>query len=280
MAAVALALASSLSFGIADFLGGLTSRRLALLTVLVLSQTVGLAGIAVVVAARAEPPPAATFVPLALLASFFGTVGIAALYRGLAVGAMSVVAPIAATAAVIPVVVGALTGEDATRLQYTGIALALGGVVLVSRSDSPLAGGRRLAAGAGLGILAAVFIGFFFIAFDAASEDDPYWAAFVLRAGSTSLLAVVAVAARPPLRAASGSALVVLAVVGLLDLAGNTLFAVATTKGLIGVVSVLSSLYPVATVALARIVLGERLHAAQALGVAGAFAGVVLIAAG
>jgi drug/metabolite transporter (DMT)-like permease len=279
MVAVALALASSLSFGVADFLGGLASRRLALLTVLLVSQTVGLVGIAALVAARAEGPPGGTFAPLALLASVFGTIGIAALYRGLAVGVMSVVAPIAATAAIVPVVVGAVTGESARGLQYAGIALALGGVVLVSRSDSPRGGGRRLAAGAGLGALAAAFIGFFFIAFEAASEDDPYWAAFVLRAGSASLLSAAALAMRPPLRVPRRGA-IVLAVVGLLDLAGNTLFAVATTKGLIGVVSVLSSLYPVATVALARVFLGERLEALQVVGVAGAFAGVVLIAAG
>jgi drug/metabolite transporter (DMT)-like permease len=279
MAAVALALFSSLSFGVADFLGGLASRRLALLTVLLLSQTVGLAGIAAVVAARAEAAPGWSFVPLALLAALLGTIAIAALYRGLAVGAMSVVAPIAATAAVVPVVFGALTGESPTRLQYAGIALALAGVVLVSRADAPLAGGRRLATGAGLGMFAAAFIGLFFIAFDAASEDDPYWAAFVLRVGSVSLLAAVALAARPPLRVPPQTA-ALLGSIGVLDLAGNTLFAVATTKGLIGIVSVLSSLYPVATVALARAVLGERLRAAQAVGVATAFAGVVLIAAG
>jgi drug/metabolite transporter (DMT)-like permease len=279
MAAVVLALFSSLSFGVADFLGGLASRRLALLTVLLLSQAVGLAGIAAVVAARAEAAPGWSFVPLALLAALLGTIAIAALYRGLAVGAMSVVAPIAATAAVVPVVFGALTGESPTRLQYAGIALALAGVVLVSRADSPLAGGRRLATGAGLGMVAAAFIGLFFIAFDAASEDDPYWAAFVLRVGSVSLLTAVALAARPPLRVPARTA-ALLASIGVLDLAGNTLFAVATTKGLIGIVSVLSSLYPVATVALARAVLGERLRAAQAVGVATAFAGVVLIAAG
>jgi drug/metabolite transporter (DMT)-like permease len=279
MPAVALSLFSSLSFGVADFLGGLASRRLALLTVLLISQTVGLAGIAAVVAVRAEAAPGGSFVPLGLLAAAFGTIGIAALYRGLAVGAMSVVAPIAATAAVVPVLYGALTGESPTRLQYAGIGLALVGVVLVSWADSPPTGGRRLAGGAGLGMLAAAFIGLFFIAFDGASDEDPYWAAFVLRVGSTSLLAAVALAMRPPLRVPARTA-AALAPIGLLDLAGNTLFAVATTKGLIGVVSVLSSLYPVATVALARTVLGERLRTAQAAGVAGAFAGVVLIAAG
>lgn len=279
MAAIVLSLLSSVSFGIADFFGGVTSRRLPVLTVMFASQAAGFVGIAVVVAVHGEAPPGAEIVPYALAASVVGTAGLAALYQGLAVGLMSVVAPIAGTAAAIPVVVGALTGEDASRVQYAGIALALAGVVLVSRSNETDERGARLATGAGLGIVAALFIGLFFLAVDRASEHDPYWATFFLRCGSIALLGLATAIRRPSLRLAGGAALLV-PVIGLLDLAGNILLAVATTKGLVGVVSVLTSLYPVVTVALAQLLLRERMSQVQVVGVAAAFAGVVLIAAG
>ena len=278
MAAVLLALGSSLAFGVGDFLGGVAARRLTVLTVLVLSQLVGLAGIVVVVAVRGAGPPGADSLALGLGAALFGAAGITLLYRGLAVGLMSVVAPIAATAAVIPVVTGALTGEGTSWAQNAGIALALGGVVLVSREEAGAVARGRLAAGAGLGLAAALAIGLFLVVFDRAAEDDPYWASLAVRLGSVAIFVAAALVRRPPLRVGAPT-LAVLAAVGLLDLTGTTLFAVASTKGLVGVVSVLSSLYPVATVALARIFLGERLGASQALGVAAAFGGVVLISA-
>ena len=116
-------------------------------------------------------------------------------------------------------------------------------------------------------------------AIEAASRDDPYWAVLALRVSSVAMLAAVAAVLRPSLRTGRRG-LGVLAVIGLLDVAGNALFAVATTKGLIGVVAVLSSLYPIVTIGLARLVLRERLHPLQAAGVAAALAGVGLIAVG
>ena len=277
MAAIVLSLLSSASFGVADFFGGLASRRYALLTVMVVSQGTGLIGIALLVALRGDGPPDAGFAPFALLASVVGTVGLAALYQGLAVGLMSVVAPLAATAAAIPVVVGAATGESATRLQYAGIAVALGGIVLVSRSQQAGGAGARLATGAGLGILAAVFIGLFFVAIDRASEEDPYWATLVLRCGSLTLIGLAVAIRRPSLRMFGRSALI-LPVVGVLDLAGNVLLAVATTKGAVGVVAVLTSLYPVVTVLLGWGILRERLSPLQGGGAGLALVGVVLLA--
>jgi drug/metabolite transporter (DMT)-like permease len=281
VAAVVLALCSSLCFGVADFLGGLAARRLAVVVVLLVSQTAGLAGIAAIVAVRADGPPDSVFIPLALVSSALGLVGLAALYRGLAVGLMSVVAPIASTAAVIPVLKGAATGEAPTALQNAGIGLALGGVVLVSLAHGDEAAQGRVAAGAGLGLVAAACFGCFLVAFDQAAENDPYWAVLVLRLGSCGLVAMAWLVLRPrPSLALGGATVLFLVAIGVLDVAGNALFAVASTKGLVGIVSVLSSLYPVATVALARIELGERLRVPQAAGVACAFAGVALIAAG
>jgi len=277
--AILLSLSSSLSFGVADFLGGVASRRSPVVIVLLVSQAVGLAAIAVLVAARADGPPDAVFVPLAVLSAAFGTAGVAALYRGLATGLMSVVAPIAAAAAVIPVVWGAVRGDAPTALQNGGIALALGGVVLVSRTRTRPGADARLAAGAGLGLVAAVLFGLFLVSFEAASRDDPYWAVLALRISSVAMLAAAALVLRPSLRTGRRG-LGVLAVIGLLDVAGNAFFAVATTKGLIGVVAVLSSLYPIVTIGLARLLLRERLHPLQTAGVGAALAGVGLIAAG
>ncbi len=276
MLAVGLSLASSLSFGVADFLGGLSARRAALLTVMVASQVTGLVVLVVFVASIGGPLPGGELVLRSLLASLFGVGGLAALYRGLAVGSMGVVAPLAATAAVIPVVVGAARGESPSLVQYAGIALALGGVLLAARSPASTSARRRFAAGTGLGVLAAGFIGCFLVAFDAAATHDPYWAALVVRSGSVAVLALATLARRPPLRVAPGI-LAVVAAAGVLDVLGNTVFAVASTKGLVGVVAVLSSLYPIVTAALARTVLGERIARSQAAGVVAALSGVTVL---
>jgi drug/metabolite transporter (DMT)-like permease len=278
MLAVALALGASLAFGVADYLGGAAARRLALLTVLLLSQLAGLAGIVVVVGLRGEGPPDTASLAWGALAGLFGAAAITALYHGLAVGLMSVVAPLAATAAVIPVIAGVVIGETPSSVQNGGIAVALLGVILVSRSSSEGSAGR-FAAGAGLGLLAALLIGALLTAFETASDQDPYWATLALRTVTATIFLAAALVRRPPLRV-SRRALAGLVLIGLLDLAGTTLFAVASTEGLVGIVSVLSSLYPVVTVALARVFLGERLSGVQASGVVAAFGGIALIAIG
>jgi drug/metabolite transporter (DMT)-like permease len=276
--AVALALASAVAYGFADFLGGATTRRLALPVVLAGSQAAGLAAIASVVALRGAPAPERSAILLATGAGIAGTIGLAALYAALAAGPMSVVAPIAGTAAIVPVGAGLAIGELPSALQNVGIVVALVGVVLASRATATAttANARR---GIALAVVAAVGIGFLLVFLDAASEADPYWASLVQRVTSTSLLALALLALRPSLRTPPRHALALVAV-GVLDVGGNTLFAVATTKGVIGVVSVLASLYPVVTVALARVVYRERLTRIQAAGVGAALTGVGLIAAG
>ena len=278
MAAPVLALLAALSFGFADFMGGSASRRLPLPVVLALSQMAGLAAIAAVVAVRGQGPPSGRFALYALGAAVLGTIGIAALYRALAIGSMSVVAPIAGTAAVIPVVWGFLIDESPSALQNAGIVLALAGVVLASRTRDE-SGRPTVGAGVWLAVGAAVVIGFFLVALNAASEADPYWATLTARATTVSLLWLSVLILRPSLRV-TGRDRLVLPLIGVLDVTGNLLFSIATTKGLIGVVSVLGSLYPVFTVALARALHHERLSRVQAVGVVAAFAGVTLLAGG
>jgi drug/metabolite transporter (DMT)-like permease len=181
---------------------------------------------------------------------------------------------------VIPLVIGVAGGDRPTALEWTGLALALTGVVLASREEVGSGeAGKRIASGAALAVVAALGFGFFFVCMDRASEPDALWAVLVNRVTSVSLLTCAALALRPPL-AAKAPDVALIALIGTMDIGANLLFAVASTKGLVSLVAVLGSLYPLTTVALARAVLGERPHRVAQVGVAAALAGVVLIAAG
>jgi drug/metabolite transporter (DMT)-like permease len=279
--AIALALVASLSWGFADFVAGLKSRALPLLTVMTVSQVVGLALIAAIVAVRGEGPPGGDFALFAALAAVGGLGGLAAFYRGLSVGAMAVVAPISGLAAGVPVVFGLLRGERPSALQAVGIAFAMAGVALAAREKEPEGERRaRAAAGAGLALVAALGFGSFFVALDRASEEgDALWAILANRITGVAILATLCMVVRPSLRVA-GADLRALAAVGALDMAANTLYAVATRHGLVSVVAVLSSLYPVVVIALAYAVLHERVRPSQGVGAAATLAGVAMIVAG
>ena len=279
MVAVALGLAAGISWGLADFLGGLKTRQLNVLVVLVISQAVGALLVASLIAARGQGPPATEYLVYGVLGGLSGLAGLAAFYRGLAVGAMAVVAPISATGAAIPVTVGIATGDRLGTLQVAGLVLALGGVVLASREAGQGGAGAKVAAGTGLALVAALGFGGFFVGLDAASDGDVLWALFAARSFDVVLLVAIALAVRP------GGDLSVrdlrdVAAVGLFDVAANALFALASTEGLVSVVAVLASLYPVVTVFLARLILKERVRRVQAVGVVLALSGVAAIAAG
>ena len=277
MTAIALALAASTCWGVGDFLGGVSARRLPTLTVLAVSELAGLAAIAVVVAAMRDPAPGAAAAAAAVGAGLAGAVGLGALYRGMAVGAIGVVAPISAASAALPVVVGLARGERPGAAQLLGIVLVLTGVALVSREPGPA--GARLAAGVGLAFVAALSFGLYFVFIDAASDDGAVWAVFISR-GTATAAAMGAAIALGVLRAAGRRDLPVLCLVGAFDVGANALLALALNEGLISLVAVLSSLYPVITILLARAVLRERVARPQAAGIGGALAGVALISAG
>ena len=275
MTAIALALGAGLLWGVGDFLGGLTSRRSAVLTVLAVSELAGwLAAVALLLATRPDVP-SSTAAATAVIAGIGGVIGLGGLYGGMAVGAMSVVAPISSAAAVIPVAVGLARGERPGALQLVGMAIVLAGVVLVSRE--PGAGGARLAAGAGLAVLAAAGFGSYFVFFDVANEDGVAWAIVLSRGTATALAfaAFLATASPRPTRAL----LVPMVAVGIFDVSANGLLALALQEGLVSLVSVLASLYPVTTLALAYVVLHERVGRVQAVGAGVALAGVALISA-
>ena len=278
MVGAALALAASVSWGVADFLGGLKSRTLPVLAVLALAQPIGFAVVALVVlvgGAGAFDAQVLWAVPAAAL----GTVGIAAFYRGMAIGTISIVAPIAATGAVIPVVIGMARGDEPSLVQIAGFPLAIGGAALASRETGPRVGGGRVAGGVPWAVLAAIGFGGYFVPMHEASEQDFLWAVLVFKAFvAASLLGAFAIV-RPATRLSRGD-LTALVAIGAFDSGGNIFYAASATLGLVSVVSVLASLYPVATVALAWLVLHERMDAMQRVGVGVALAGVVLVSAG
>jgi drug/metabolite transporter (DMT)-like permease len=271
----ALALAAAASWGVGDFLGGLKSRSLSPIAILIVAQPIGLALLAIWVAARGEGPPGSS-VLWACLASVLGTTGLVAFYRGMAAGALSIVAPIAGAGAAIPVIWGLARGDHPSGLQELGFVAAFAGVILASFERRPQA--TRLAAGAGWAVIAMLAFGAYYIPMHAASHGDFLWAAFVFRLTSTTLIACAWLVLRP--RRARRADLPVLASIGVLDTGGNVFFAAASSRGLVSVVSVLASLYPVVTVLLARAVLHERVHRSQELGIALALGGIVLISAG
>jgi drug/metabolite transporter (DMT)-like permease len=276
MLTIALALGASLSWGVADFFGPLKGRTLGTSRVLLYAQLGGLAAIAIPVALRAAPPASATAL-LAIPAAISGTLGLYAFYRGMAVGAMSVVAPIAGVSAILPVIVGIASGERPSRISIGGIACALAGVFLASRE--PGARGTTVAAGAGLALLAAIGFGGYFPPMHAAGNADFWWASLFFRIASTSVV-VAAIAVRRPGVSVSRRDLPILVLIGIGDMLGNLLFAAASRSGLVSVTSVLASLYPIVTVVLARAVLAERVSRSQEAGVLLTLAGVVLISAG
>jgi drug/metabolite transporter (DMT)-like permease len=273
--APALALGASVSWGVGDFLGGLKSRVLAPLAVMAVAQPVGLTLLAIAVAARAKGPPGPELF-WASLAAVLGTTGLFAFYRGMAAGALSIVAPIAGAGAALPVAWGLATGDHPSRLQELGFAAALVGVVVASWERRPEA--ARLAAGVGWAIVAMLAFGGYYVPMHAASRGDFLWASFLFRLTSTSLVYLGWALTRPGF--APRAQLLPLAAIGVFDTGGNVLFAASSARGIVSVVSVLASLYPVVTVLLARIVLRERVQRSQELGVALALSGVVLVSAG
>ncbi len=278
MAAVLLALAASASWGISDFLGGLKTHSVHVLTVLSVSQPAGLILLIAVVAARRAEPPGGWWVLWAVLAGLGGAIGIGALYRGLAVGSMGIVAPITSTSPLIPLTVGLARGERPSTLQLLGIGVALVGVACAGWEPGEAGAPGRAATGAGLAVTAAVFFGSSQVGLEAASNEDPYWATLVLRiAPCAAFLALVLWRGSPGPRR---SVWPTLALIGVLDTVATIFFAVATTKGLFSVVAVLASLYPVVVAILARLLLGERLTRVQRGGALAAVGGAAAISAG
>jgi drug/metabolite transporter (DMT)-like permease len=261
---------------VSDFIGGQITRRLGALTVLLISQTPTLVLLMLLALVRGRPFGVGLWLPAGIVGGLVGLLGLAALYQGMAIGVVSVVAAIAATAPIVPLLAGFALRERPSVVQLLGIGLALGGVLLLAAQPRRPVDQQRLLPGVGLALLAALAFGFFLLAVRYASRPDPLQGVLAVRTGSVGALIVLALLFRPRLTIHArdfGS----LFIVGLLDVGADVLFAIATTTGLLSIVSILASLYPVVTVLLARLVLGERISRIQLGGIVVAFAGVALI---
>jgi drug/metabolite transporter (DMT)-like permease len=280
--AILLALGAAVGWGLSDFLGGLKSRSSSTASVLLVSQLTALGVLAVATAVRGEPLPDGRFLAYAALAGAGEALGIAALYRGLAVGRMTVVAPVAATAPAVPILAGLAAGEVPEAVTGAGVALAAIGVIITSvqRRDVEAAT-SRVAPSVGYGLLAAAGFGTFFVAMDSASQAGVLWA--LLTARLTSVLAVAAatlvVIGRSGHLYVHKGDIAVMAGIGAFIVVADGMYAIATTVGLLGIAAVLGSLHTVVTIILARTILNERLQWIQRIGVLTVLLGVLAIAA-
>jgi drug/metabolite transporter (DMT)-like permease len=276
---VALALCASLLWGTADFLGGTVARRLPATGVVLVSQAAALVGLLVVAAATGAFDDPAGYVGWAIAASLVGVVALVSFYAALAAGTMGVVAPIAALGVLVPVVVGLAQGDRPSAWQGVGVALAIVGVVLASgpevRGGASSGGGRPLA----LAGVAAVGFGTVIVCVSHGARVSTTMTLLVMRATSVAVLLPLAALGAVAIRAGRRD-LPILVATGAGDVTANAALAVASTRGLLSVVAVLSSLYPAVTVLLARAVHDERLARVQMMGVTAALVGVVLIASG
>jgi drug/metabolite transporter (DMT)-like permease len=282
--AILLGLAAAATYGAADFMGGLVSRKANPICVVLLSQLGGLVLLALMLPFGGADPTMHAFL-WGAAAGVGGGGGVVFLYRGLARGRMSVIAPITAVeAAIIPVAYGLFTGEEPGFVALAGVVIALFAVALVSSSNE---GGPEGAAprarlaqpGMTDALIAGFGFGCFFIFLSHAGSGTGLWPLVGTKASSISLVLIAAAATRAGFRPPRGTLPLILAA-GLLDVSANILYLVASRLGLLSLVAVLTSLYPASTVLLARVVLRERMSRVQIVGLVLVVTGVALIAGG
>lgn len=280
MLGVCLGLCASVCWGFADFLGGLEARRLPGMVVVLCSQAFGVTILATLVLVGGGLSIGGEDLLAACVAGLSGALGLSCFYRALSVGVMSIVAPITATGVIVPVLFGLLSGEQPTMLQAGGMLAAAAGIVLATKDRSEtLEDRRRMKLSAGLALVAAISIGVGLTALNRAADAGVLDAVLLARLTSVAALVLAVAVIRP------GLGEVVprrkgLASIGVLDVAATCLYAGASTTGLLSVTALMSSLYPIVTILLARMVLSERVRRVQAVGIAAAVGGVLLMATG
>lgn len=277
-----LALVSSLFYGAADFLGGMAARRTATFAVVTVSQLTGLVLLLAAVPLFPSATPAGADLAWGAAGGVAGGVGVGLLYHALSVSAMSVVAPVTAVCAIaVPVMAGLALGEHPGAGALAGVGLAAVAIGLISREPAPDRPVLLGATGRGvlLALMAGLAIGAFYVALERTAPAAGIWPLVAARSASVPMLAAGALLARRRLRPDRGALAIILAG-GALDMVANLLYLLAVRQGLLSVVAPLASLYPAATVLLAWIVLGERLHWFQGLGLALAAIAIVLVTGG
>ena len=280
---VTLALASAAFYGAADFLGGIASKRADAVVVTFVAQAAGLIVLALLLPLLPSSSPLPSDYLWGIAAGVAGSGGVALLYRALAIGTMSIVAPITAVcAAAVPVLVALALGERPGVYAALGIVLAAVAIVLLSRVRSVESAPRRMQSAVRLAFISGIAVGVFFLCLAQTSDDAGVWPLIIGRGVSVPLFGVMAVTkGRSLARDGTGwlerGAARTAVGCGVVDMTANALYLIATRYGPLSLVATLASLYPASTVLLARISLGERLSGSQALGVACAIVAVVLI---
>lgn len=278
------ALLAAAIYGAADFLGGTVAKRASTLAAVVATQGAGLVLLLLATPAMLGAHVTANDVLFGAIAGLSGSVGVGLLYRGLAMGPMSVVAPVTAVCAVVvPLIAGLLFGERLTPLAATGVALAITSVVLLGqvaseteRPDEPPRSAGHVAQAVRIALASGVAIGGFFVALGRTEAPAGLWPLAVSRSVSVSVFLAVAFATKQPWRIPT-VALPAAIGCGALDMIANGLYLAAVRQGQLSLVATLASLYPASTVLLARYVLGERLGSLQMAGVGAAVVAIVLI---
>lgn len=283
-----LGLFSAVTYGAADFMGGYMTRRASVFAVVVISQLFGSLVILAALPFFLDAELTGEALLWGGLAGAAGGAGVAFFYQGLSVGRMTAIAPVTGVeAAAIPVIFGLIAGERPGALPMIGVLLALVAVALISSTPEaahpggvkgPLAA-RWREAGLLHAFAAGLGFGLFFIFLSEAGEDTGMWPLVGARIASISVVGGVALATRRSMKA-ERSVLPGIALTGALDVAANILYLLASRRGLLSLVAVLTSMYPASTVVLARFVDKEKLFRTQLVGLAIAAIGVALIAAG
>jgi drug/metabolite transporter (DMT)-like permease len=285
MLSIALALSSALIWGTGDFLGGIAARRFGLAYVLCGTATGGLLLGLVVSLISGDPFPESRYVLMAGAAGVAGLIGLACFYHALAIGTMSIVAPISASGAAIPVAWGLISGESLSAFAATAIVVLMVGVMMASREHSDVEGqvSENHTLSVILALAAAASFGTVFALIAETADASIYWPSTILKASTLTCALFFVLAQRT-----AGHDLGTLPrgkwwlfpiSIGFFDATANMFFAAATTHGALAIASVVSSLYPVTTVLLAYLILHERLSRSQRIGVALAMAGVAMLAA-
>jgi len=272
-----LALASSVFWGTSDFFAGLKARTIAPPAVVAVTQGFALLALSVILLARHtgfSPSFSGNGPFWAIAAGVAGALGLVCFYTALASGTMGVVAPISSLGALVPVFLGLLTGEHPSVTAWVGMAVAVTGAALASGPELTGAVPPRPVL---LAAVAAACFGTALYCLDRGARYSLLETLWGMRATSVVLFLIAGLVAR----SVGGTRvrdLPALAVIGLGDVTANALFAFSSSQGMVSVSSVLGSLYPVATLFWARLLLGERLRRVQSIGVALTLVGVVAIA--
>lgn len=274
--AILLALLSSSMWGVADFIGGLKSRRLPAFAVFAYSQAAALVIMVAAMFVTSAWTAPTDYLPWAIASSIVGMVGLLAFYTALAIGPMGIVAPIASMSVMVPVGVGLVRGESPSVTQLIGVLFAVIGILLAS---GPELSGRKSARAVGLAALSAIGFGFALVTIAEGSATSTVMTMLGMRTTSVTIAVVVALVLRSTggLERRDVPALVA---VGILDVSANLAFGISSTLGLLSLTSVAASLYSVVTAVLAAIFLRERLRPIQYAGGCAAIIGIVLVTAG